>query len=257
MTNNIVSESTHWYTAEGQPFYEIENKSKPGEMRAVTLRDAKKLGLFPSVTSILKIIAQPGLQQWIQQQILLAAATSPYKRSEMSADEWASKVLADAQEQAEKARQKGVEIHGAIEKYLSGQTIEERIVPFVIPVIQEMEKRGMLENRKVEHSFANPLGFGGKIDYHNDAVLIDFKSKEFDDLTKKLAWDEHSYQLAGYRYGLHMPHLKCFNVFISTNVPGLFQFYEWTEEDLKKGLEVFLAALTLWKRIKLYSIPSK
>lgn len=246
-----VTEQGHWYKQDGTPCYEIENKSKPGEMRAVTLRDAKKLSLVPSVTTILRVLAAPGLDAWKQTQILLAAATSPYKRSLMTADEWAFKVFQDSQAQVEKARQFGTDVHGAIEKYLKGETINAEFVPFAIPVIQEMESRGMLENRKVEHSFAHPIGFGGKIDYHNDAYLIDFKTSDFTDAEKKKGWPEHVYQLAAYRFGLEMPHLKCLNVFISTSKPGLVSFYEWSEEELKKGLNIFLLTLDLWKAMKL------
>jgi hypothetical protein len=229
----------------------MENKSKPGTMRPTTLRDAKKLGLVPSVTTITRIMATPELEQWKAQQILLSAATSPYKRSDMSADEWAQKVMTDALSQMEKAREKGTAIHGAIEKYLTGNTIDPDLAPSVVPVIQEMEKRGMLDNRKVEHSFAHPLGYGGKIDYHNDTVVIDFKTKGFLDTTKKLAWDEQCYQLAAYRLGIKAPHLKCYNIFISTSVEGLIYFHEWTEEELKRGVNVFLSALDLWKKVKL------
>jgi len=246
----IASESFHWYKRTGEPCYEVENKSKPGEMRPVTLKDAKKLDLVPSVTSVLQLISKPGLNVWKMKNVLMSALT--LARSEKELDEaFVNRILVDADEQAVKARQKGTDIHGAIEKYLSGQTIDNQFVPFVIPVIQEMEKRGMLENRKIEHSFCHPIGYGGKIDYHNDTVIIDYKSKEFTSNTvQKLAWPEHAYQLGGYRFGILMPYLKCFNVFISTTEPGLYHFYEWEEKEIIHGTSVFLATLELWKKIK-------
>lgn len=245
----IVTEQGHWYTRTGEPFYEIENKSKPGEMRAVTLRDAKKLDLVPSVTTVLQLLAKPGLDQWKQKQVLLSSLTLPRLPDE-SEDSYVDRILLDAKDQAIKAAEKGTIIHGAIERYLNGETIEPEFVPYVIPVIQEMEQRGMLENRKVEHSFSHPLGFGGKIDYHNDKVLIDFKTKEFAE-AKKLAWPEHIYQLGGYRLGLQMPELECFNVFISTSVPGLYHFHQWDNEQIRQGVAVFMQTLELWKMIKL------
>ena len=250
----IASESAHWYTKTGEPCYEVENKSNGG-MRPTTLRDAKKLDLVPSVTSILQILSRPGLEAWKQNQILLSAATSPYLASWIGADKWAELVLADAQEQAEKARQLGTDIHTAIEKSLQSGSTSGDYEAYIKPVIFEMLDRNLLVGMKTEHSFAHPIGFGGKIDFHNDTVLIDFKTKEFtkEDLAgkKKLAWDEMCWQLAAYRFGIQEPRLHCFNVFISTSEPGLFSFHEWSAEELSKGLSIFLKTLELWKIIKI------
>jgi len=60
------SESVHWYTKDGEPAYTIERADGKG-FRNTTLRDAKKLGLLPSVTTILGVAAKPGLQNWLQQ----------------------------------------------------------------------------------------------------------------------------------------------------------------------------------------------
>jgi len=52
-----------------------------GGQRATTLRDARKLSLVPSVTTILNIVAKPALLAWMQQQVLYSALTLP-KRAE-------------------------------------------------------------------------------------------------------------------------------------------------------------------------------
>ncbi len=69
------SESGHWYAADGSPTYKIIGKN--GKERNTTVRDARELGLKPSVTTILGIIGKPGLNTWLQQQVLLAALTLP------------------------------------------------------------------------------------------------------------------------------------------------------------------------------------
>ena len=249
----IASESGHWYTKSGEPCYEVP-RAKGDGMRPTTLRDARKLGLVPSVTSVLQILARPGLDAWKQNNILLSAATAPHDAQTLGADKWAELVLSDAREQAEKAMQLGTDIHADIEGYLSfGDTpIEKLHGEFTVSVIEEMISRGMLQNWKSEKSFAHPIGFGGKIDFYNDEWLIDFKTKAFieEDISKGLAYPEHVYQLAAYRYGIQKPHLKCMNIFISTTSPGLFHFHEWTEEEVKNGCAVFLKTLELWKLIK-------
>ena len=69
------AESVHWYQHNGAPQYTV--KAKDGSDRPTTLRDARKLNLVPSVTTILKIAAKPGLEAWKLNQMLLAALTLP------------------------------------------------------------------------------------------------------------------------------------------------------------------------------------
>jgi hypothetical protein len=64
----------HWYNQDGQPAYEVENKSKGG-MRPTTLRDAKQLNLVPSVTTVMDIMDKPGLNVWLQDRVLESALT--------------------------------------------------------------------------------------------------------------------------------------------------------------------------------------
>ena len=55
--------------------------AKNGEPRATTLRDAKKMGLLPSVTTIMKAAASPGLEQWKMNQMMLAALRIAFEES--------------------------------------------------------------------------------------------------------------------------------------------------------------------------------
>ena len=80
-----AAESTHWYTRDGIPRYTIIGAN--GKERNTTLRDARKEGLIPSVTTILKVASNPVLNQWIQKQVLMAALTLP-KEATVSA-KWA------------------------------------------------------------------------------------------------------------------------------------------------------------------------
>jgi hypothetical protein len=49
-----------------------------------TLRDARKFGWYPGVTSIIKCAAAPGLETWKQNQVLMAALTLPRVEGETS-----------------------------------------------------------------------------------------------------------------------------------------------------------------------------
>ena len=54
-----AAESVHWYGQDGSPQYTVT--AKDGQQRPTTLRDARKFNLVPSVTTVLKVAAKPGL----------------------------------------------------------------------------------------------------------------------------------------------------------------------------------------------------
>ena len=69
--NKFTSESGHWYDQDGEPMYTIIGAN--GKERNTTLRDAKSLGLVPSVTTIIGMIAKPSLENWKIDQALKSA----------------------------------------------------------------------------------------------------------------------------------------------------------------------------------------
>ena len=73
--------------------------SAKGELRPTTLRDARKLGLLPSVTNVLGVINKPELVEWKMTQAVLAALTLPRKEGEVL-DVFAKRVV----EELNKAR---------------------------------------------------------------------------------------------------------------------------------------------------------
>jgi hypothetical protein len=237
------SEGGHWYTREGLPAYEIANKSNGG-MRPVTLRDARKLGLLPGVSAIVRLEAQPGLQRWLIEQHVLAAMTLPRVGGE-SDEQFKARVFEDANAQSAKARERGTEIHTAIERGLRGEWIKPEDEPYARPVVEWVQAE--FGAGKPELSFACREGYGGKADFVCEEALLDFKTKDFIDSTAPKLFEEHSTQLAAYRNGFALDCARCVNVFVSTKVPGLFVPLEHAEPALKTGLAAFRALLELWR----------
>jgi hypothetical protein len=250
----IAKESGHWYDKDGNPAYEQPNKSKPGEFRPTTLRDAKKLGLFPSVTTIMKVIAAPGLERWKQNQILHAAATLPSIEGE-STDDWCKRVVTDAGEHGKEAREKGTAIHGAIEKFFLGQ-VDEQYQKECVYTFKLLSELG-ISHIDVEKSFTSTLGYGGKIDFVGEdanglPVVVDFKTTDFKGKGKK-QWPEMVMQLAAYARGIDCNNARLINIFISRNLekPEV-DHYEWTEQECCDGLRKFDLALEYWQLDKGY-----
>ena len=244
-----ASEANHWYTRDGLPMYTIE--AAKGGHRATTLRDARKLNLVPSVTTVINVAAKPGLIQWMQKQILLAALTLP-KIDNETEENFIARIINDSKEQGRSAADAGTDIHAAIQGFYEGQVInrhQEHVSGCIRALEECFEKQGWISER----SFAHDLGFGGKCDLHvpatedHQGLVADIKTKEFSESDKIESYDEHLMQLSAYRVGLGLPDARCVNVFVSRSAPGLTRIVEHSQDDLARGWKMFYALLNFWQ----------
>jgi hypothetical protein len=243
-TDARAAESTHWYTRTGDPMYTVPSK-KDGSQRPTTLRDARERNLVPSVTTILNIAAKPGLNVWLQEQAILAALTLPRGEGELESA-WLKRVVQDSKSQARDAADLGTEIHAAVQGFYEGR----RASAFPIHVLactKAIESHYGARKWVAERAFAHEMGFGGKVDLHCEDIVIDIKTKDFEDVTKVAGYDEHLMQLSAYRVGLGMSEARCANVFISRTNPDLVVVKEWDQADLARGWKMFTALLSFWQ----------
>jgi hypothetical protein len=246
--SELARESGRFYHPSGEPFYEIA--SAKGEMRPTTLRDAKKVAALPSVTTIMKCAARPGLDIWLRKQLALALLTLPRIAGE-SADDFLKRAEADAEKEAESARSRGTEIHGAIERHLLLQSYDPAYTPHIEVAMRQLETHcGDGQVWASEKSFAHPMGYGGKVDLHTpphirNRWVIDFKGVEWKEKPPTL-YDEHYQQLAAYRRGLNLPDARCAIVFIGRESPVRAVLLEAEEDGLRRGLKCFDALLDFW-----------
>ena len=243
------AESVHWYGQDGSPQYTV--KAKDGSDRPTTLRDARKLNLVPSVTTILKVSAKPALDAWKNEQLLLAALTLPKVDGETE-KEFIARVVADSKETGKRAAEAGTRIHEEIESHFAGNKSSRGIK--VEEALFDHFKLDPFQPWLVERSFSCALGFGGKVDLYCKpdkaapyGIVADIKTKDFSPDDKVDAYDEHLMQLAAYRYGLSIPDARCANVFVSRTHEGLVKIIDWSEEDLKRGWQMFQHLLSFWK----------
>lgn len=239
-----TSEAGHWYDRSGNPTYTVIGKN--GKERNTTLRDAREKDLVPSVTTILKVAAAPGLERWKQHQVLLAALTLPKQDGETE-DEWMERIMLDSKETGKKAADRGTEIHAAIQQYYEMQPYPTEFDDYVIGCRSALVEHFNEQDWVCEKSFSHLLGFGGKVDLHADGIVADIKTKDFGPDDSIQGFDEHLMQLAAYRMGLAMPKARCANVFVSRSNPGLAVVIEWTQEELEKGWAMFTRLLSFWQ----------
>lgn len=245
-------DSGHWYKRDGSPCYEIPTKT--GGMRGVNLRWDRHLGLVPSVTTVLQVVAKPQLEAWKVKQGILAALTLDRMDGETD-DDYIERILKDSKEQAKQAAEEGTRIHDAIECSFKGIPFDGIYSPHVEAVHKKLaELFPDVTDWVSEKSFAAPQGFGGKVDLHSPStgIVVDFKGKDGDFTDdKKLAYDQH-WQLSAYGVGLGLPTHVGANIFVSRTHPGCVEAHVWTIDDMAEGWGVFSAALALWKEIKRY-----
>ena len=250
----------HWYDREGKPQHFVTSKN--GKLRASTLRDARKYGWMPSVTSVLDIMAKPGLDQWKINKAIHSAINLSRHTAETDA-EYSKRILSQSKKESEKAAERGTRIHNMLEKSFKKEEKpkgEDEIIFNSVKSILDINCGK--QEWESEVTFSEPrLGYGGMVDLLSDEWAIDFKTKEFAADHKTLAYDSMAYQLIAYAVtGLEKsakenstPTVrKMANIFISSTQPGLTVFHEWSKEDYERYWEIFSSSLTLWKNIKQY-----
>ena len=236
-----VAESGHWYQKDGTPAYTTIGKT--GE-RATTLRDARKLGLLPSVTTINGMLSKAGLNSWLQQQVLLAALTLPRLPDEPEAD-WLARVMQDSKATGRDAAERGTAIHAIIQSYFEQVYMPEKPA-YLESIDKALEDAFGSQLWISEKSFGHPLGFGGKVDLMaKNGFVCDFKTKETD-LDKVDVYFEHEMQLAAYREGLGMPTARCAIVFVNA-LTNQVKLIEIEQDRLQKGWECFEHLLRVYQ----------
>lgn len=242
------SESGHWYLPNGDTAYRIVGKN--GKERNTTVKDARELGLLPSVTTIIGCSAKPALDIYKQQQAILAALTLPRLEGE-SEESWLSRVVTDSKEHAKQAAERGTQIHGVIEAFYEGVYLPE--LPAYVRVVESTINAHFGQQLWVaEKSFAHG-GYGGKCDlisrphFHpkTDGFVIDFKTTE-KDVDKLDYYFDHTMQLAAYRMGFEMPNARCAIVYVNAQ-ENKAKLLEIPDADLRIGWECFSHLLAFYR----------
>ena len=255
--------SAHWYT---HPNTTTGEKSKPmhkitganGNERPTTLRDARKLNLLPSVTSVLGIIAKPQLESWKQEQAILAALTLPRNAGE-ELDAFARRVVEDMNAQVGAACEFGTRIHAAIEsanaeRFNGAPAVCDRDL---LPWVNEYLKWSLSNVGSIidAESIVAHGGYAGRFDLlarhtvHGE-VLIDFKTQNCKE-GKANFYDAWAWQLAAYRFAMNSS-ARCLSVVIDSNSPSAPQEKLWSEDEIKTGWCIFRAALEIWQQQRGY-----
>ena len=257
LTRNAVK-TAHWYTREGEPMHRIMKADGSGD-RATTIKDARRLGLLPSVTSIIGILAKPALETWKMNQVALATLRTPKTEAE-TAEYWCQRVCDAAFEQVEDAADTGTKVHAALEAAVAGEPYDvEAWGVYVQPVLDLIAREGLTVTAREKRVVNLGHGFAGTTDLfftygQGQPGILDYKTKKTKPGEKVPAYDEHRLQLAAYaatEYGdAYLNRVRAINVFVSTTEPGRVEFMQ--HGDLTPDWAAFREVASFWRYSKGY-----
>lgn len=254
---------SHYYRQDGSPAHFEAKGGKP-----TTLREARKLDLYPSVTTVGQVRAKPPLITWLQRQAAFEAWEWTQNNTPPECfspnDDWANALIASAREKTFAKADDGSDIHAVLEVYFGGGEAHEECVrvfgddaPLALKLCQRVEaviadNCGARE-WVAEASFCNTeLGYAGKCDLHSPARLapwvLDFKSKD-GSVQGVRGYQDQDEQLAAYAYGFGIPNARRANVFISRDrdlwgTDEGVSFFEHTDDN---AWNRFYHTLLLWQ----------
>lgn len=242
-------DSAHWYQPDGVPLHTV--LSAKGEPRPTTLRDARKLGLFPSVTNILGVIAKPELTAWLQEQAVMAALTLPRIAGETE-DAFAKRVVEDSLSTRDGAADFGTAFHHGAERIAHTLEVDRAdLLSSWLDRYRDWFQENVLSCRWTEQRVvSSQFGYAGTADLlieHkvHGLCLVDLKTMKVNPKYKVKPYSTWCYQLAAYRKALGVE-ARCINLIVNSVIPEMPIEHVWGEAEMDAGLRAFMAARELW-----------
>lgn len=255
---SYIPEASHWYSPDGKACHWQEKKDGSGTT-PTTLAHAKRLGLYPSVTTILKALAKPALTEWLCRNAATAALTTPRIDGE-ALDAFLERILRkDATDESEKAKDLGTRIHAVIEEWLNGFPVTDfALTPHVDAVMSVIKPLGRVV--WTERILIGD-GYAGKADAlfeSEEAItLTDFKTAG---KVPDKVYPEHKLQLSAYVQTLGNTGNKRIRTaicYISTKEPGLVKliYHDAWQETYEMGFKPLFGT---WKWMNnYYPLPAE
>ena len=223
--------------------------------------DIPGYGMFPSVTTVLQVVAKPALVPWakkislekVRSELTDVANDFPHVVLE---PEWIDEMLESARKRPDQVRDEagdiGTRAHGLIEAYLKGEMTEETHIPDDLSQAFDnflnWQTETDLEFRGSEIVvWDEKAGYAGTLDIlaeNNDGyVIIDIKTGS--GIYPEMSMQVAAYSMAWQWRNPEIPVSTAYVVRLGKNEPDI----EVKEVDVLKGMEGFRGALQLWKAL--------
>ncbi len=244
----VSTDSAHWYFPDGRPCHSVPRATGYGD-RPTTLKDARKLGLLPSPTSILKVLRKPELESWLIETACLSVLTAPRLAGE-DLDAFVKRVLQDERqqdEQARKARDLGTDIHAGIEVVLNGRPCAPDLEAVVLPAMAKIREQFGAVDATERVVVGN--GYAGRADCVFAHTVLDVKTTGAKTLPSQAYWEARC-QAAAYAKAIGPQITTTAILYVSTMVPGELSLCVQT--DWEREWRAFECLLAYWQEANDY-----
>jgi hypothetical protein len=246
-----ISESAHWYREDGTSAHEVPD-AKGKKMIKTTIVQAKKLNLFPSVTSIMNIISKPFVDNWRIDMYMKEIYLHP-EMITMDYENWREKIMEFVEPKLNEGARRGSEIHSAICDYFGDKPFDVKFNKLMDNFREKTEAIGLVKGIVVsEKGYCHKeLGYAGCVDVTCGSVLADMKTtsdKHFANL-QKYPYREWKIQLSAYNRMLLANGIATdtFHSIIINRDTDEVAVVTYDKYDLDKSWEMFNALLNYWK----------
>lgn len=238
----------HWYKSEPDgsvtSYYDSD------------LRDARKLGLYCSITTIEKDIrANPTLANWILRETIKACVEYP-KLDWEDIKSYSDRITKASKKIAETAADFGTRLHDALEEYPQ-IPMDEQVRPY-FDMYAVWHEANVLETVSSELMLADDrIGIAGKLDKvlihkHYGMVICDFKTQNvkakpsfYSSFARQLAFYSQAYAK---KMGCSPP--KLLSLVIDSNEPRTPIAHLWSDEDAERAWKEVVYHAWLWSSEK-------
>jgi hypothetical protein len=254
----------HFYYSDGTPAYTIPKKSGKGE-KCPTIKDARELGLYPSVTTIIgDVKRKPAMENWRLWKYGEAVwndlwGPSPkHLEHDITFNPWHSRNKEEAFASVETAADIGTQIHLIVESVINNVEIpdvEMEVSPELMVGFSEVWNGLGLRVEKTEYNTVHPLGYAGRGDLvasdEVGYVFVDWKTRDTKPGKPIDFYSELPVQLAAYSkaYLDKLPHAhlpRLISVVISRNEQGRVEYREWPQSQFKHYWSSFIGLFHNW-----------
>ena len=251
-----VESSGHWYDAEGRSAHVILGKN--GKERNTTVADARQMGLYPSVTSILGILDKPQLTSWKIEQAIMASLTLP-KEADETLETYARRVVKDSKESTTKAAEHGTKMHEQAENILMGRAVckDEYLQPYIATfkkwADENVEKTYWCEKALVGAGYAGRCDAYVKLKGVGDAI-VDLKNRKVNPKYEPF-YDTDCAQIFAYLSASENPKAAGVSIVLASNDPSKIMTRVWEKDELYQAGIAFCAMQKVWAWVKGYTPP--
>lgn len=228
-----------------------------GDDKSFGMRSARKMleegkVVVPSVTSVMSVLAKPGLLRWQFEQVAKAAwDTDTHGLTEEQFIEQCVEIASNA---SKGAMDLGSAIHQAIEDCIAGRDYRADLAIYVCPVMAKRAEMGIRWSVTEQAMGSLVHGYAGRCDDHSEEGLVIRDTKSRKSKGKKVPVYETDFcQVAAYgmaRFGHEFFKSGKGEIWgVSTSEPGLLTVHSLAGPGLVPYFECFLAMNTVWRHI--------